>query len=266
MLISEKKIEILKALSKYKYLTVSQIIDLGITSSIETVRKYLTALKKDELINSTRYSGAVQQNDKSKIVKFEGLHFLDKKGVHFLQENFDFDNIKYPKNYKLAFSNDYLHRVLMISTCISFEKWRKEKDLKGGFLVDFHNSETTVKIDEKLIVKPDIVVSFNQNMAIVEVWAGFEKEYIVNQLSKLIKGVGTNKVSEFLKYDRTPRILNIFKDSGVMQRVRQELKTDPYFINAVNKGLFYFATMDDIKRKFNFWQDINENWLDIDTF
>jgi hypothetical protein len=264
MLISEKQIQILKELSKYKYLTATQMVDLGISSSIITVRWCIRTLKKNELINQTSYGGIIQKNGKSQSVKFENLNFLDKNGVKFLQEA-NFDNIKHPKDYKLKFSNDYLHRVLIVSTCINFEKWRKEKDIKGRFLVDFHNSETTIKVDDKLTVKPDIIINFNQNFAIIEIWAGLEKEYILSQLSKLSKAPAIKKVSEFLEYDRIPRILNIFKDSGVMERVKQELRTDPYFENQLKIGLFCFATIEQIKLNFNFWQDINGKRIDIET-
>lgn len=265
-MISDKQIQILKEISKYKYLTASQMVDLGISTSLITIRHCIRVLKSHELIKQASYGATIQKQEKSQVVRLENLNFLDKNGVKFLKESFDFDNIKYPRDYKLNFSNDYMHRILIVAACISFENWRKEKDIKGFFMVDFHNSETLIPIDEKLTVKPDVIVNFNQNFAIVEIWAGMEKEYIINQLSKLSKAIASKKVSEFLKYDRIPRILNVFKDKGVMERVKQELKADSYFESVVNKGLFHFATIEDIKRKFNFWQDIKGNWLDIESF
>lgn len=266
MLISEKQIQILKGLAKYKYLTVSQIVDLGISPSIITMREYIRTLKNGELIKQTAYRGIIQQDGKNKSIRFEGLNFLNKDGVELLEKKYKVTNIKYPKNYKISFSNDYIHRVFIVSTCISFDKWKDKNDYAGRFLVDFHNSETTIKIDDKLTVKPDIIVNFNQTFAIIEIWAGLEKEYIISQLSKLTKAIASKKVSEFLQYDRIPRILNIFKDNGAMERVKQELKIDPYFTSAVNNGLFYFATIEQIKEKFNIWYDTNGKEIDISVF
>jgi hypothetical protein len=256
MLISDKKIEILKALARYKYITASQVIELGISSSLDSMRKYLTDLKNKELVKSTAYSGVIQVNNKSKLIRYEDLYFLDKNGVHFLQKTYDLDDIKHPTNYKLNFSNDYVHRVLMVSICISFDKWRKEKDIKGSFLIDFHNQETLIKVDEKLTVKPDIIINFNGIYYIIEVWAGIEKEYITSKLGKLTKALATKKISEFLSYEKIPRIINVFKDPNTMERVKQELQTDSYFESAVSKGLFYFSTFEDIKQNFDNWQNI----------
>lgn len=253
MLISDKKIEILKALSRYKYITASQVVELGISNSLDSMRKYLTDLKSRELVKSTAYSGVIQVNNKSKLMRYEDLYFLDKKGVKFLQKTYDLDNIKYPKNHKLSFSNDYVHRALMVSICISFDKWRKEKDIKGSFLIDFHNQETTIQIDDKLTVKPDIIINFDDTYYIIEVWAGIEKEYIINQLAKLTKALASKKVSEFLNYEKVPRIINVFKDPNTMERVRQELQEDSYFESAVSKGLFYFVTFENIKQNFSCW-------------
>lgn len=258
--------KILKALAKYKYLTASQLVDLGISSSIYTVRKYSTDLQKQKLIKKSIYSQTIQKNDKTKSVKLEGLNFLDTEGVRILKNDLDLENIKYPQKHKLAFSNDYFHRVYMISTCISFDLWIEKTKQEGFFLIDFHNQETTIKITDDLTIKPDIIVNFNQNYAIIEVWAGIDKDYIISKLSKLFKAIASKKVSEFLGYQKAPRVLNIFKDPETMERVKQTLKTEPFFDNAINKGLFYFTTTEQIKEKFNIWHDINSKVIDIQDF
>jgi hypothetical protein len=264
-MITEIQIQMLKALAKYKYLTVSQMVDLGISPSIDTVRKYCNVLKKEELVKQTGYRGTIQENGKNKNIRYEGMIFLAKSGVDFL-ENLGLDNIKYPRNYKIAFANDYIHRSFMISTCISFDKYLQKNQLDGFTKIDFHNAETTIEISPKLTVKPDIIIGFNHNIFILEVWAGIEKEYIISQLQRLVKGLASNKVSEFLNYDRLPRVVNIFRDVPTMERVKQALKTEPFFESAVNKGLFYFVSFENIKQDFSLWQDINGRNVDISTF
>lgn len=264
-MITEIQIQMLKALAKYKYLTVSQMVDLGISPSIDTLRKYSNILKKEELVKQTGYRGTIQEDGRNKNIRYEGMIFLAKSGVEFLEE-LNLDNIKYPKNYKIAFANDYIHRNLMISTCISFDKYLKKNDLDGFTKIDFHNSETTIEISPKLTVKPDIIIGLNQNIFILEVWAGLEKEYILSQLTRIIKGLASNKVSEFLNYDRLPRVVNIFRDVPTMERVRQALQTDPFFENAVKKGLLYFVSYETVKQDFSIWQDIQGKNVDIATF
>jgi hypothetical protein len=258
--------QILKALAKYKYLTASQLVDLGISSSIITVRLYINKLQNQKLVKKSIYKQTIQENHKNKSVRLEGLNFLDTEGVKVLKNDLDLENIKYPQKHKLAFSNDYFHRVFMISTCISYDLWLEQTKQDGFFLIDFHNQETTIKITDDLTIKPDIILNFNQNYVIVEVWAGIDKDYIISKLSKLFKAIASKKVSEFLNYDRTPRILNVFKDPETMGRVKQSLKELPFFENAVNKGLFYFTTTDKIKENFNNWHDINSKVVDIQSF
>ena len=257
--------KILKALARYKYLTASQFVDLGICNLI-TARQYISALKKLNLVNKAIYSQPITTNKKTINTRLEGLNFLDKEGVKLLKDAFDLDNIKYPKNYKLAFSNDYFHRIFMISACIAFDLWIEKTKKEGFFMIDFHNSETTIIINDDLTVKPDIIVNFNETYAILEVWAGTEKEYITNQLSKLFKAIASKRVSEFLNYSKSPRILNIFKDTDTMERVKHSIKTTSFFENAVNKGIFYFTSTDSIKENFNLWQDIDGKIIDIETF
>jgi len=253
---------ILKALARYKYLTASQIVDLGICN-LTTARQYISALQKYKLTKKAIYSQPATINAKTVNIRLEGLNFLDIAGVKLLKDNFDLENIKYPQKYKLSFSNDYFHRIFMISSCIAFDKWIINTNQEGFFLIDFHNSETTVKITDTLTVKPDIIIDYNGTKCIVEVWAGIEKEYIVNQLSKFYKAVASKKINEHLKYDRGIRILNIFKDKPTLERVRQALKTDTYFDKANAKGLFMFATLEDIKADFDCFSDIegNSHWI-----
>jgi hypothetical protein len=246
---------ILKALARYKYLTASQIVELGICN-LTTARQYISALQKYKLTKKTIYSQPITVNTKNVNIRLEGLNFLDIAGVKLLKDNFDLDNIKYPQKYKLSFSNDYFHRIFMVSSCIAFDKWLTNTNQEGFFLVDFHNSETTVKITDTLTVKPDIIIDYNGTKCIVEVWAGIEKEYIVNQLSKFYKAVASRKINEHLKYDRGIRILNIFKDKPTLERVKQELMTDSYFAKANAKGLFLFATLEEVKADFDCFKDI----------
>jgi hypothetical protein len=258
--------KILRALAKYKYLTASQLVDLGISNSVNTIRLYINTLQKQKLIKKSIYRQTIQEEHKNKNIRLEGLNFLDTEGVKLLKTAFDLENIKYPQKHKLAFSNDYFHRIYMISACISFDLWLEKNKIEGSFLIDFHNSETTIRITDDLTVKPDIIVNFNGTYAILEVWAGVEKEYITGKLSKVFKAVASKKVSEFLNYEKAPRIVNIFKDRDTMERVKHVLKTTPFFENGVNKGLFYFATTEMIKEKFNLWQDINGKSIDIENF
>jgi hypothetical protein len=255
-MITNAQERILKALARYKYLTASHIADLGICN-FNTARQYISALQKNKLIKKAIYSQPTTINAKTVNIRLEGLNFLDIAGVKLLKKSFDMDDIKYPQKYKLSFSNDYFHRIFMVSTCISFDKWLIDTNQEGYFLIDYHNSETTIKIDDISTVKPDIIINYNQNFTLVEVWAGTEKEYIVNQLSKLYKAVSTKKVNEFLKYDKGTRILNIFKDLPTMERVKQEIITDSYFKIAVEKGLFMFATLEEVKEDFNSFSGID---------
>jgi hypothetical protein len=264
-MITEIQVKMLKALAKYKYLTVSQMVDLDISPSIDTIRKYCNVLKKEELVKQTGYRGTIQEAGRNKNIRYEGMIFLAKSGVDFL-EGLGLENIKYPKNYKIAFANDYIHRSCMISTCISFDKYLQKNELNGFTKIDFHNAETTIEISPKLTVKPDIIIGFNQNIFILEVWAGLEKEYILSQLQRLTKGLASKKISEFLEYDRLPRVVNIFRDVPTMERVKKELQAELFFESAVNKGLFYFATFENIKQDFSIWQDINGKNVEVATF
>lgn len=119
----------LRAIAKYKYLTVSHILQLGISVSKDKSGKYLRSMRKDRKLvgRQTHYSVSPRFSDDKDFIRkhYEDIHYLTRKGVRFLttHTNLESEHIHFPKNPSSYLANDYLHRISTISSHISFDKW-----------------------------------------------------------------------------------------------------------------------------------------------
>lgn len=118
----------LRALAQYKYLSISHIVQLGVSKSKDTCRKYFAALQKRKFTGSQRHYSVSPRyaEDKEYVRKhYENLHYLTRTGVQFLRRHTDAgqSHIHFPKTPNNYLSNDYLHRISTISSHISFNTW-----------------------------------------------------------------------------------------------------------------------------------------------
>ena len=113
------KSDTLEQLAKFKFLTVSQLVRLGVAKHKNNVREALQDLRKQGITNQKEYAVS------AKYGKLENVHFLTEKGAKLTAEalRFDISQVQYPKSLNTFFFHDYQHRINMIDTQIEYLNW-----------------------------------------------------------------------------------------------------------------------------------------------
>lgn len=131
MNITERQIQALEALARYKYLTINQlayIFGLKSNSNIHVFLKDLSTRKKP-LVESKGF-GVIPVHG-----RLSRVFFLTKYGKDFLVEilGYSEESIKFVQNRHSLFQRDYFHRCDTVNFNIYFQKWLESE----GYELDF---------------------------------------------------------------------------------------------------------------------------------
>ena len=275
MAISPMKETMLRALSYYKYLTVSHIKALGISRSNNKIRDYFRSLRNDWGLTGRQINYSISNKemilDKTPAhrKRREDLHFLTLKGVRFLDTytELNLEAIRYPKKSRMYLANDYFHRVSTISIHISFEKWVEENNLLNKKVLQYyrHNkqrggrsfeSETRLQLENNKHYTPDMIFGFSnqrgeQQVFCLELYNGDKVKYATEQLKKLFRIIdNSNKVEQKVNLTSVPRILCVCDNEKLMKQIQKRMRNDQFFwVNHI-ENLIFFNLDKNIHQKF----------------
>ena len=128
-ILNDRKAQVLEHLGRFTYLTVNQLVDLGIAPQARNVRdRYLRPLTEGRYPLVGFGSFYVSNRPLPRI------YYLTKRGVRALAEYWDVvpETIYFPTG-KIQFTRDYDHRVATVDCLISLYQWTK----KQGHEIDF---------------------------------------------------------------------------------------------------------------------------------
>lgn len=122
----ESNLRVLEHLATYRYLTVPQMITLGVAKHKSTI---YSILKRFKMLPRK----LIEQKNFGLIPGKKNIHsifFLTRQGAKLLAEVYriDSDQISYPKGV-YVFQNDYFHRVATIDFHISLRQWAERLDV-----------------------------------------------------------------------------------------------------------------------------------------
>ena len=114
----------LRALGRCKYLTVSHIIQLGISTSKDGSRKRFLTLYKRGLVDRQVHQSAQGKGKQLIRSRQEYLWYLTLNGARLLATHTELElpQIKYSKKKSHRLQNDYFHRITTISMHIAFDQ------------------------------------------------------------------------------------------------------------------------------------------------
>ena len=273
-IISEKPLEIMEALAKYKFLTVSQFIELGISRHKQNVRAFLSELFK----HTKPFAGKITYPLHPRNGRLENLYYLTTNGVQFLIDEMDYreNEIKFPKNTSSLASSDYFHRVNTIYFQIFLNKWLEKNFFELDFLHSYFDynganrvkkgevgtlrAKTKVNIDENSYINPDMAFAFHTDkkpfLCLVEVHQGKDTLRLFRQIKEHQKALADAKPSEAFGVNVGARTLFIFElescKQAVIKRINEVEDIKEY------KGFFLFKTFDEL------YSDFFSNWSNTD--
>lgn len=116
-LLSPAQTKILLALARYKFLTTSQMITLGISNRRSNLSVMLKPLKESKraLVGEMEFGFVPSKG------RLENFYYLKQRGKNAILDSglLDVDEIKYPRGRNVMFTQDYFHRKYTIDCHIA---------------------------------------------------------------------------------------------------------------------------------------------------
>ena len=278
--ISPMKENMLRALARYKYLTASQIVFLGISTSTKKVNDYFRELRNDRWFTTRQihYSISKKSKEQETAIKprYEDLHCLTHKGAKFLDSYTELylGQIQFPKDPTTYLKNGYLNRVSTIYSHISFDNRVRKNDFLNvkNLQYYFHDknskqkrfkSETLIKLRDGSTYTPDAIYSFQKPTGesfifIWEIYTGDKARYPLEQLEKLFWIIdNTRKIEQRIGVKAIPRILCALDNEALMEKVIEGVKANPIFhVEGIEELIFFGVDRE-------FWEDFGKRWINL---
>lgn len=265
--LTENQVTAIKLLAKFKYLTSSQFVKMGMYKK----RAYLTKALKPL---SDMKKPLILKHDFNPINgKLESFYFLTKYGRQFLIDALEYQEskIKAPKGLSPISLKDYHHRKFTVDFHLNFYQWLKSNDGHIDFLNyyfdksgnnrngdknQFVSALNRIHIDKNNSFIPDINTIFSihekQYLYLFEQHDGKDTKRLFEQLYVHIIAISRNSVSIKYKFQKSHRIVVVCEEQSVKNSIIQRLqKIDG--IEHYNK-FFIFKTNTELQ------EDFFNNW------
>lgn len=258
---------VLTALAKHRYLTVKQMITLGVAKDAGHLRKVLRGfqiVKKDPVTNKLIYlPKEIGSLDYGTLVgkgRLDIHYYLAKRGAISLEEE-DPEQIPVPyyKRVKKA-ANDYPHKVSTVDFRICLDQWAaKSGQTFSLFLMYFDRSQpdkngrsyeiTKIPLEHKNI-NSDITFMLRDNngterLFLFEMANGMDTGRNLKQMQHYARGLDQGSINTHFDYGtKPPRILYVFKERRLMELVQKRACEDPWL--KPYQQHFFLKTLEDL--------------------
>lgn len=275
---------ILKHLSYYRFLTCSQLVELGVSNLASSVYKFLRRFERGKGKNRPFYEGMVGFFEFG--VGIPRLYYLTDKGGRFFAEyeRLDIDEVQYIKGKPAMGYNDLFHRIALIDFKIALNKLVESEDphpdkpnkivffdtyLEGtgsnaSKKKQYREEKTRVYIDhpERNFISPDGIFRFIDNsdgdyLYCVEIDRTTNVKRCVDQVYIHLHALEQGALQA--KYDIAEifsgyKIIYIFDNEQMVRLVQKRIRTDERFTEKID-ALFHFC--------FSSSKAIKENLLSV---
>jgi len=238
MNLSDKNIEIMELLSIYKYLTISQMVRLGVSEHKESIRRMLKRFKTTpkDLIVKKSFPVHYEKG------RLEDIYSLSKDGAYFLADvkDLELETIEYSTDKKLFFQ-DYAHRVTTIDYHIKLRAELKEKGHTLDFIEFYFQKEgnnraknqknrlkakTRVNLEDGSYIIPDIIYKYSDQtrdyLFCVEIHMGKDTKRALEQIDNHILAISQGVVSDKYSYERDNRVIYLFQELSTKEAIEKK--------------------------------------------
>jgi len=262
---------VLEALAEFRYLTAQQMIDLGVSKSITSLRdKTLSRLErhKKHFIKSHDFGWIPQKGRLAKIF------YLTKNGVKILAEylRIEPDQIDYPKG-GIQFSIDYSHRIHFIDFHIAFKDWAEQQKKEIEFFHAYFDkignqragkvrstAKTRVQLERTIYTElkskpfiPDGLTRYQDGdksrLVAIEIHNGVHSKRITHQLLEHLEALDQGLFSHKYQHKKMNFILSVHENQSTLDSVKRRLMERPEFRPLA--PLFLFNRQDQAKADFS---------------
>jgi len=268
MNITERQLQILEALARFKFLTSDQIAKLFKLKNTNSINTLLLNLKerKRPLVDYKEF-GLLPLHG-----RLARMHFLTSYGKDIVQEDLGYspESIKFVKNSASLYRRDYFHRRDTVTFNMYFQQWLAN----NGYQLEFFNyyfdrtgsnrnntGETLNSLQVKdFKIVPDGIGLFNTPerpyLFLFEQHNGKDKMRAVNQIAGHCMAISQGSASDKYEVDKAARVYYVYEEESCKRAVMKELRDNPNYKD-VNK-YFLFKTMESLQIDFyTGWQHFN---------
>ncbi|WP_375562722.1 MarR family transcriptional regulator [Bernardetia sp. OM2101] len=267
--LSHSQERILLSLAKYKYLTVSQLVEIGIMSDKRNVSKKVKELRQLKLLQSISYGFT------PKIGRVENVNYLTTKGKKLIMEGLGMEEeeIRIPIGRANLFFKDYFHRRSTIDFHIHLNKWTKTN---GSHLLFFDTyfdktgnnrtgknlrAKTRIEVGTSYVI-PDVVFmielgDLKKELYLLEVCNGKDTLKNLKQIKKHFEAMQAGSVNQHYEFEQPYRLLCVFEYPSMMKALMERIEKDDYFFHM--KEHLFFKPIEDVhhSKLINQWQDFS---------
>jgi hypothetical protein len=271
---------ILEHLSTYRFLTVRQLLTLGVTKSERHLqatlhsmaglhRKPRAARRSDKVTahsSPTRYRP--YRLPAIKVLAF-GLEdnrrmpfvfTLSPQGAKLLSELRGDEMPVYASAAPSFPRQEYRHRLGCIDCHIAIRTWAERHRAQLDFYhVDFNFSrklkgrpisDTRVDLKDARVIKPDAIFQLTPNdrrrrLCALEFWAGLDVAIIERKLDTYRHALDDGAIERAFAYEHGVRVLAIFQHESTLRNVFERLSTRSDFFGVFSPHLL-FKTLEDL--------------------
>ncbi len=251
-ILSNSQLKILKYLAMFKFLTTSQLIQLGVSNRKSNLSVMLKPLKDSRraLVGEMEFAFIPTKG------RLENFYFLKAKGQKVLIENqvLQSNDIKYPRGRSVVFTQDYFHRKYTIDAHIACLQDCLANDLQLIFFDRYFDKIGNNRVQKNLQAKtrmelygeyiiPDgalLIKSDSQSrLFALELYNDKNVKRISAQIEKHISGIKESALCRTYNIEKGHRLLAIFTDNKTKESVKE------CFIDSTFKDYLLFRTYYD---------------------
>ncbi len=264
---SPKQIQVLQALARYKFLTYSQMMQLG----IERHRSNLSTLLKDLRESSFPMVKKIPHG-----MGDEVKHYLTEKSISVLQDLCELEEseIHCPKGTILTDTQDQVHRTRIIDFHIALDLACQQEgvtllfcdryfDTVGNNRVEKNlKSKTAFEYKPNSSIKPDMAFKLQttsqEELFLVELENGRDAKKTVEKCIRHGEAVLTGSVNQRYDFNRGYRVLWVLEFEATLESVLGKLAGLPLFQNLTE--YFLFKSLSQMgKEVFLGWHNVAGN-------
>ena len=270
MNLTQQQQSVLEALAEFRYLTAHQMLDMGISKNIRSLRNNTL----NRLINTHRK--AIKSHDFGWIPqrgRLARVYYLTGYGTELLADVLRIDpaSIEYPKG-GIQFSSDYTHRINYIDFHIAFKRWAEKENKDVDFFYSYFDkvgsqragkvrstAKTRVLLtrtvykqqDEKPFI-PDVLTRYQDGdksrLVAIEIHNGTHSKRITHQLLEHLEAIEQGIFSHKYEHAKANFVLSVHENQSTLDSVKRRLMERPEFKKFL--PLFLFNQQDQAKADF----------------
>lgn len=275
--ITEAQRQILLGLARYKFLTPSQFMKLGIVAHLPYLRKILADMvQRDKpLIHRIEFGFVPAEG------RLESVYYLSKFGKRQLVEGLELDeqDIKMPVGSVMPTYNDYKHRKHTIDIGIYLYQFAEKEELEVEFFDTYFDTTGNNRTDKNLqhknkihldalnFIIPDGIFVLKSDsrrrLFLLEVYNGKGTKRVLTQMQKHAYAIGQGSPSQKYTFDKGHRVLSVFEFDSIKTATIARMQQANLFAELKNHFLFKSLetlTPEDFHRN---WQNMNGEQVNL---